>query len=130
MATVKKRMIGQRKEPAAQRLFICGIDNRWCQVRESVVVPKVHTTRTKIKGKVGEPYIAADGSLRRRQTLQEAEITCHVFTGGKALATVNYRNLFRLGLNPRTGRAVEVPAALVARVRKGCEYEQSLLEGE
>ena len=138
MATVRRTIKKARKLAASQarraaatpKLYLCGLDQKWVQIREATTPPAVTTTKTKIKGKMREGYEDANGIFRTRQVLREQDITVSVFTGGKVLAMVPYRSLYSLGLTAGQGMAIEVPAALVPRVKKGCEYERSLLEGE
>lgn len=137
MATVR-RLVRKRVKLAASRerraitpkLFICGLDGRWCQIREATAAPNVETTKTKIKGKGWVLTEDVNGRLRRTPQLREQDLTVHVFTGGKVLATVPTRTVQRIGLYPTVGAALEVPVKFVPTVRKGCEYEQSLLEGD
>ncbi len=90
----------------------------------------MHTSTAKIKGKVSELY-ALNDSLHRRQVLREQEITVHMFTGGKVLApAIRYHTLARLGLYASGGMVLQVPVKLVAQVRRGCEFDQSLLGGD
>ena len=122
----KKRIV--RKRSPVTKLYLCGLDHKWCQLREAVEIPTVNTTKTKIKGKMSEAYEdPSTGSFRVRKVLKEQDITVHVFTGGTVLATVPYRGLFGLGLNPRVGAAIPVPTPLAERIRIRCEAEHANL---